>query len=417
VRAPGLADSLVIATSGRSRIVSLALKDRSAIILAGDAPRAAIWLEKTAGKFTAGTWSKAGIDPRWLAEVNESRGAAKSFGVVWDRLRSDLDYTALAGPDDDPSETEVPGLGRKMPKTLGEGLTAPTPDYYDGYSATPHALESLMELSRRAVREEQLGRRGTIDMLAVGISTLDYAGHYFGPRSHEALDMFLRIDRAIGELYEMIEREVGAGSVLWVLTADHGVVLMPEELSELGVRGTRVDPRPIVRAVEQATAKLDGPKRGFAKVLDINPPRLYLGFPSPPADRLAYQRAAAAALRALPEIVDARPPSELREMAEPMRTLFLRASATGRDPDVLFLQRPNDLIDYVAGDAHRGYGSGHGTPYLYDATVPVIIAGPGVPHLEDRTPHPMTRLAPTIAVLLGIDPPAAAFDPPLPLVE
>jgi hypothetical protein len=32
---------------------------------------------------------------------------------------------------------------------------------------------------------------------------------------------------------------------------------------------------------------------------------------------------------------------------------------------------------------------------------------------EDRTPYPMTRVAPTIALLIGIDPPAAAFDTPL----
>ena len=51
------------------------------------------------------------------------------------------------------------------------------------------------------------------------------------------------------------------------------------------------------------------------------------------------------------------------------------------------------------------------------ASVPILIMGPGVRRGFDPTPYPMTRLAPTIAALLDIDPPASAFDAPLPLLE
>lgn len=415
LRAPGLADALALATQGKSRTVSVALKDRAAILLAGQSPRAAVWFDRPSGKFVASRWQPEQTDPKWMIAVNEERSPAKSFGVLWDRLRADLDYASIAGVDHQPDETDCAGLGRTFPRKLGQGLSEPSQVYYENYLATPHALESLMAMTKTAVVEEQLGKRGTIDLLAVGISTLDYAGHYYGPRSQEAFDTILRIDRAIGELHDHIEREVGAGSTLYVITADHGAALMPETAKLYGVKAERVDPRKIGQVIDRAIAAVDPKKPPVAKLLDLNPPRVYLTFTTPVADKRPYLRAVAAAMRKMPEVLDARPADEIGQMTAPYRALFESSSMASRDPDILFLQRPYDVIDYVAPDEPRGYGSGHGTPYLYDATVPVMIAGPGVARRVDPRPYAMTRLAPTIAALLGIQAPAMALDRPLPL--
>lgn len=412
LRARSIADALALATDGKSRVVSVALKDRAAIILAGSSPRAAVWFDRSTGKFEHARWKKEMTEPKWVADINATRSPASAFGGRWDRLRADLDYTAIAGPDDDFNESDSAGLGRTMPKIYGAGLSEAAAPWFEAYNATPHALESLLMMAKRAVTEEQLGKRGTTDMLAVGISNLDYTGHFFGPRSHEAFDMFLRIDRAVGELIDHIDREVGAGSTLFVLTADHGIALLPEDATAMGVDAQRIDPRKMIEQVDAALAKVDPKKPPAAKVLDLNAPRLYLQYLLPVADRLPYQRAAAAALRAMPEIVDAQPSSEIGKIVEPFRGLFERSLAAGRDPDVMFLHRAYDLVDYVTTTG-RGFGTGHGTPYLYDMSVPVIIAGPGVSRSEDRTPYPMTRLAPTVAQLAGIEPPPSAFDRPL----
>ncbi len=415
LRAPVLADALELATQGKSRTVSIALKDRAAILLAGAAPYAAVWFDRPSAKFISAKWNKDALEPKWMTAVNEERSPAKSFGEVWDRLRPELDYNTIAGPDQMPDETDCTGLGRTFPRKLGQGLSEPNASYYENYLATPHALESLVAMTKAAVTEEKLGKRGTVDLLAVGISTLDYAGHFYGPRSHEAFDILLRIDRAIGELHDHIERQVGAGATLYVITADHGTAPMPETSASFGLRAERVDPRKLGKVIDAALAGVDPKKPGIAKLLDLNPPRVYLSFTAPVADKLPYQRAVAQALRRMPEVLDARPSTEISQMVEPYRTLFAGSSFAPRDPDVLFLQRPYDVIDYVAPDEARGYGTGHGTPYTYDSTVPVVIAGPGVARRVDSRPYAMTRLAPTIAALIGIQPPAMALERALPL--
>src|SRR5262249_24351337 len=100
------------------------------------------------------------------------------------------------------------------------------------------------------------------------------------------------------------------------------------------------------------------------------------------------------------------------EFDEPYATVMRRSTYPGREPDVMMLQRPNDLI-LPSGES----GSDHSSPYTYDQHVPILIMGPGVRRAEDRNPYLMTRLAPTISALIAIPPPAAAYDEPLPLVD
>ena len=50
----------------------------------------------------------------------------------------------------------------------------------------------------------------------------------------------------------------------------------------------------------------------------------------------------------------------------------------------------------------------HGSPWRYDTHVPIIFAGPGIaPQHVHRLVHPVD-VAPTIAALLGMSPPAAS---------
>ncbi len=61
----------------------------------------------------------------------------------------------------------------------------------------------------------------------------------------------------------------------------------------------------------------------------------------------------------------------------------------------------------------RRYTATHGTPYSYDTHVPVMFAGPGIAAQRlDRAVGPES-IAPTLAALLGVTPPAAATGPVL----
>jgi phosphoglycerol transferase MdoB-like AlkP superfamily enzyme len=78
--------------------------------------------------------------------------------------------------------------------------------------------------------------------------------------------------------------------------------------------------------------------------------------------------------------------------------------------DIIFLQKPYHV---TTSDSLAGKGTGHGTPYAYDREVPVLIGGPGVAHVRRAEPVDQLQVAPTLAALLGIDPPPAAARPSL----
>jgi hypothetical protein len=410
---PTLADQLRAATQGRGRVVSIAIKDRVAILLGGQRPDLALWYDYRRGALVHGRWSGAAA-PAWLAPLRAIGDPEAVRGQVWDRLRPDLDYAAWSTRDDNPWEGQLPGLGRTFPRTLGEGAALEA--WREPFRATPALLDGVFTIAERATVELGLGADDAPDLLAVGASSLDFVGHYYGPRAQESLDVFLRTDRALGRLMRALEARLGRDAIVYALTGDHGAALAPEDAAELGLPAMRIRGRPLEDTIERALAPLATGKQRPVKVKWIDAPLLYLDWPeSPPpgsAERTALRRAAARALRTSPHVLDARAVEDVRDFAEPWRPLFERVVFPGREPDLLLLQRPHDVID-----ARYGTGSNHGTPYAYDMNVPIVIAGPGVRASRDPRPVDVTRIVPTLSALLHINPPAAALEAPLPAID
>jgi predicted AlkP superfamily pyrophosphatase or phosphodiesterase len=86
------------------------------------------------------------------------------------------------------------------------------------------------------------------DLLAVSISTVDYAGHAFGPDSWEYADALVRIDRQLGAWRDRLERRT---SVAVLITSNHGVTPLPERSS---ARAGRIDLAALKQDLEAAVA-------------------------------------------------------------------------------------------------------------------------------------------------------------------
>ena len=65
-------------------------------------------------------------------------------------------------------------------------------------------------------------------------SALDYVGHAFGPRSLEVQDILVRLDKDLEELFAQLDQKVGRGNYVVGLSADHGVVPVPEDMQTIG---------------------------------------------------------------------------------------------------------------------------------------------------------------------------------------
>ena len=408
--APSFADQLNILSDGKSKSVTISLKPRVAVITSAESPTASVWYDRSSGRFVSGTWYGKKTAPEWVNEINQSRNASMTLGNKWEYFRKDLDYGKIVGKDDRPYEYDVQGLGRTFPKTYGQGLKPGDEKWLGSYRGTPHALESTFALAKAAIKAEKLGQGEHVDFLLVGVSTLDFIGHWYGPRSHEAFDTILRIDHEIQDLMEFVENRYGRDRVLWALSADHGVVATPEENQRRGIDALRVDTDKLKSDIN-AALKPYAKKRGTpTTVTTIDPPFVVLSHGNMAKSKEFIIDETVKALLRHPAIAEAYPTSQISQMKAPFRVMYERMVYPGRRSDILIRNHPHDWID----PGNWTTGTGHGSPYIYDTHVPIMIAGPRVPAQTNYESVDVTRIVPTLSALLDFSPPSAALDEPLP---
>jgi hypothetical protein len=400
------------AHSPASKVVGVSFKDRAAILMAGRRADAAYWYETVGGRFVTSTWYVPET-PRWLERWNERRLPDSWAGRAWARLLDDPGvYLRGAGEDDvrgewDGKETTFPHPLRGAP---------PAPEYYDGLRRTPFADEVLFDLATAAMAAHDLGDDDATDLLAASFSACDVIGHTYGPESQEAMDNQLRLDRTLGRLLEEAEGRAGRGRVLVVLTADHGVMSLVENLKAKGVDARRASPEELHRPVEAALAARFPGTTGL--ILDPDPTEFVL-------DREAIVRQGLKVEDVERTIREALLSSGLLD------AVYTRAQLAGPRPAddpffdlherAFFAPRSGDLVARVKKHVYLGGyvgGTGHGTPHEYDRHVPIVFMGSGIrPGWRDAAAGP-EDIAWTLGRLLGLPyPQQDAVVDLLPLLE
>jgi hypothetical protein len=247
----------------------------------------------------------------------------------------------------------------------------------------------------------------------VSLSGFDYVGHAYGPSSFESADALLRLDGWLAGFLAFVDEQVGAGHTLVVLAADHGVDEIPEARRAAGYDAGRFYPDAIFAQVNRALDKRFGVTGDL--VAAFVPPGLYLDRTRIAAlklDAAAVETALAEEMSAVPGVAFALTRTDLLAGRVPQTELMKRmqrAFHPQRSGDVVIVQQQ---FWYLYPDAEC-CAAMHGSPYSYDTFVPVIFAGAGIGPATVRRPVEPASIAPTIAALLGIDPPSGASAPVL----
>src|SRR3712207_8608774 len=76
--------SLRLLTSGRSKVVGVSLKDRSAILPSGRHASAAYWFSPQTGRMVSSSYYFNDV-PAWVARFNDTWRADRYFGQRWER--------------------------------------------------------------------------------------------------------------------------------------------------------------------------------------------------------------------------------------------------------------------------------------------------------------------------------------------
>ncbi|MBA4064326.1 MAG: hypothetical protein C0501_11560 [Isosphaera sp.] len=418
-------DRLKAATGGKGRVVSLSLKDRTAVLMGGKRPDAVYCFDTRDGLFHTGAYYRDQAHP-WAAEFNAGRPADRWFGQAWERVRPDLDYAKVTG-NEDGAAGEGYGLndqGRLFPHPFKGKLAAPGKGYYEALECSPAGNELLLDLAKRAVAGEKLGQGEAADLLCLSFSSVDLVGHLYGPDSWEVFDMVVRADRLVADLLASLDATVGKDRYAVVLSADHGVCPLPEQGRIPGARRVLLtDKAGEDEVFGRLAAKLDdafgrhpsGPTRWFetadAREHDRVWPWVYLNHAALAARGLAPEEVAVVARdflagRAFVEAAFTRKDVESGAF-EPggVGAKVRLAYHPDRCGDVIVVPKRGVLVTRYPN------GTTHGSPHDYDTHVPVLAAGPNIPALGRKAGMLSSLVvAPILAKALGVDPPKDAVE-------
>lgn len=402
--APTLGDTLKEATGGKGRVVSLSLKDRSAVLPAGRHPDACYWQDATCGRFVTSTYYRDALHP-WVVEFNRSGVVDAWMSKKWTRLHAGLDYEKYSGPDDAAGEG-ASLFGRTFPHGLGGGLQAKAA-YYGALYNSPFGNDVLLALARRALEAEKLGKGDRPDLLCISFSSNDAIGHCWGPDSQEVLDVTLRTDVILKELLALLDEQVGRERYVLAVTADHGVCPLPEATRRRGEEGLRIDSTALVkRASSFLSERFRMPAEENRWIEATAIPWLYLNRALLARHHLTQpevETALAEWLGKQPGILRAYTRTQLLAgiaADDAIGQSVRRSFFPERSGDVRIVEKPKHLL------TTRLTGTNHGTAHAYDTHVPLLVYGAGVrPGVRREAVVPQT-VAAILARALGIKPPA-----------
>lgn len=231
---PTFGDQLRLHYLQKSKVISISLKDRAAILPGGKNPNAAYWFDDATGKMITSSYYLKSL-PAWVEEFNNKKLSDLYLSRLWLPLLPINEYTESLR---DSNKYEL-GFGKNQivfPYDLSYISKKDKNDKdYGILKSTPFGNTLLHDFAIAAIINEELGKDNIPDFLTISFSATDYIGHRFGPRSVELEDTYLRLDKEIAHFIDFIEAEIGKENVLIFLTADHGVADNPQYLADINM--------------------------------------------------------------------------------------------------------------------------------------------------------------------------------------
>ena len=374
----------------RSRGLSISRKDRGAILPMGRAKQHVFWYATSNGEFTTSRYY-ADTLPAWIRRVNARRTPQRMAGQSWNLL---MPASAYAEPDSEPVENN--GIAFTFPHTLPTDTTRAASEF----TYTPWMDELTLAAALEGLQALQIGAGASTDILAISLSASDYVGHRYGPDSREQHDNFLRLDRSLGAFIDSLYKLRDSSTIVFALTADHGVTSYPELLAKRAGKPApaRYDDRPAVRDLRAALRAAGSD----TTVITLDGAVVYVNRPAlsriPNGD--AILASFVSALRKTPGIIRVD------------RIQDLRMRNNDRDPVArrwVHMIPPDAPIEYVFTAREGAYPTAatiaeHGAPFDDDARVPVIFYGPWFKPGRYAERALVADMAPTLARVVGVPP-------------
>lgn len=403
-----IGDELHLATNYQSKVISISLKDRAAILPGGHTADGAYWFDTETGNFITSTYYRDEL-PEWLDKFNDKQLAKQYLSKDWNTLypiesykKSCVDNNDYETPFPNTAAPTMPVATSKIMETEGYGLIR----------NTPYGNTITIDLALAAIDGEHLGNRGETDMLAISLSSTDYIGHQFGTYAIETEDTYLRLDRDIARLLTTLDEKIGKGEYLLFLTADHAAAHNFKFLKDKNIPAGGWDIEKTKKSLNnnlKSTFKTD--KNLVSGLLNY---QIFLD--NEKIDSLGIDKGdvISSAINYIKrgEGVYCAVEQENAGTAtipSPIKDRIINGYYPGRSGEIQIIMSPG----WYGLESEETGGTDHGVWHPYDTHVPLIFFGSGIKPGHTFAPVDFTDIAATICALLRIQMPDGCIGKPI----
>ena len=354
LRVSTVGDELKLVSS-TSKVISIALKDRSAVMLAGHRADVALWYDSTTNQ-----WGSSSFYPKATKD---------SF---WNELNQKLQRQVQE---------------KKLDKSV---------------VVQPVMIDQTVQLAQKAIQMEKLGKRGVTDLLTLSFSTHDLLGHRVGMLDPLMKAMTLHEDRALESFFQFLKKENLLNQTLIVLTADHGVAPVVEFQKENKMPS---DYFPILALYKKWNELLDAqfgrPSQPWFHFMAMHlylQPQALLERKVSEKEVLEFLQQKISLEKGVFAVVTKQQIQRKENLPESVEKQVLRSYLPGQSGDLIMI--PNSF--YLPSSEVK---ANHLTHYSYDRTVPVVYWGRAFRSSVYPGGH-VIDIASTLSFVLGMTAPS-----------
>ena len=333
------------------KVISLALKDRAAIMLGGHRADAAFWFDSHFQWVSSKYYFSDHKMPPWVDKLNADLLKTKGQPYTFKAIGAGNGHSELA---QDFSYKTTIGSKESLEYPLGIKLTA--------------------DMAIRALQEYKLGLGQETDFLTMSFSSHDILGHDTSVNNREMEELVVSEDVEISEVINAVRTQMKShfGDVVFVLTGDHGVAPSAAYLKNAKIDAGTFDYKKMKEDLNQKMTAKFGRAEGDW-VFDVHSLNFYLNMSAATSKKLVAREIedfAKTELLKVPGVAYAFSKSDFFAKNLPPGQ-FERQIAKSYNPavngDVVLIPRA-----FYVDEGHSGV---HMTGYNYDRMVPLLISG------------------------------------------
>lgn len=391
-----ITDELRLATNFKSKVIALAIKDRSSILPGGHSSSGTFWYDDSTGNFITSSFYRKDL-PQWVTAFNNQHFPEQYLKNDW---KLTLDYSKYEESSEDDASWENHYDEEEKP-VFTHAISGFKPKQFKLMRNTPFGNSLTFEFAKAAIEGDTLGNRGVTDFLAVSFSPTDGVGHQFGPNSVEVEDMYLRFDKEMADFIQYLDMKVGKGNYLLFLTADHGAAHAADFSKFHKIPSESM-------FEENITKKLDSflLAKYNSKALTQSLINHQIFFNEEEMQKIGVKddELKTEITRFLLQFSNVNRVVDLKHLGsanlpDALKTRMTNMYMPARSGDLEVIPQSAQLDEFLKGTTH-------GTAYAYDTHIPLIWYGWKVKKGKDYGTIEMTDISRTLAALLNIQQPS-----------